>query len=353
MAVYLSMLAVSLFFAVYAQRAKPYEQIRSSYITFCVLTALPFILVTVFRYRVGRDWTLIYEPQFYQTTQGHAGFAEPLFNLIYRFFALFTDEAWWPIAFVGLLTMIFFFAGICQQSCMIPYSVLLFFISNRFFNSLTALRQMLAMSIFFYSIKYIRERNWKRYYFFNLIAILLHTSSIMYLPAYFLYGVRATPKRCISLLVGTVVSFPLLAVLFRLVLRLTRFRSYLGGRYDAGNFDLMGFAVTFFFTVMHIFYLARFHDDDKDYEWMTYMSMISLVMYLFSSVIPQIVRAAEGFSVVQLLSIPLMLKKEDDDRMRVLSTAVVIGIFFVRSYLFEILRSGWYSVFPYRTIFSR
>ncbi len=353
MVVYLTMLTVSLFFSVYAQRARPYPQIRSSYITFSVLTALPFILVTVLRYRVGRDWTYVYEPQFYLINHGLDEFEEPLFNLIYRFFGLFTDDAWWPIAFVGLVTMIFFFTGICQQSCLIPYSVLIFFISNRFFNSLTALRQMMAMSIFFYTIKYIRQRNWRRYFFWNLIGIMLHSSSIMYLPVYFLYGIRATWKGCIRLLVVSVLGYPVLGVLFRLLISYTRFGSYLGGFRDAGNFDLVPFAATLIFALMHIFYLYRYPERDRDFEWMTYMSLISAVMYLFSSAVPLMTRAAEGVSVVQILSFPHMLKKEEDDRVKVLFTAAVVVIFTVRSFLFEILRSRWYGVFPYTSIFSR
>ncbi len=104
--------------------------IRSSYIIFSILTALPFIFVTVFRDHVGRDWFYTYEPMFYAVNHGIQKFGDPLFNLIYRFFGPFTEDAYWVIAFVGLVTMILFFIGICQ------YSVLIFFLSDRFFSRL-------------------------------------------------------------------------------------------------------------------------------------------------------------------------------------------------------------------------
>lgn len=353
MGVYIAMLTISLFFAGYAQRAKPYTQLRSSYITFCVLAALPFIFVTVFRYEVGTDWVVTYSGRYDLLDIGFPAFYDKGFNLIYRIFRLFTDDAWWPIAFVGLITMIFFFTAICQQSCLIPFSILIFFIGSTYFLSLTVIRQTLAMSIFLYSVKYLTRRDWKRYFLLNLIGITFHTSSFIYLPVYFLYSFRATPRRCLGVLAASAIGYPVLKFLFRGVFRVTRFAHYLGGYFDSHEFNQSAFLITAVVLLIHLFYLARFPDRDRDYEWMTWMMTASLVMLLLSAELPGSAhRIARAFEVVDVLSFSIILKKEDDDRMRVLAAAAIISVLLVR-FLFEVYVSGSYDAIPYKLVFFR
>lgn len=352
MIIYLVMLSVSMFFAVYAGRAKPYEQLRSTYWTFSSLSALPFILVSVFRYRVGTDWTFVYEPYMYYINHGINEFSEKGFTLIYRVIGFFTDDAWWAIAFVGLLTMIFFFLAICQQSVMMPFSILLFFITNKYFTSLNQIRQMLAMAIFVYSLKYIFRRNWNAYFFWNLLGATIHTSSYMYLPVYFLYGVRATPRRSITFLTVAILGMPILIKLSTLIARFTRYAWYLDSAFNQNNFYLLGFLVTLFFTLLHVFYLVRFPEQDTEFEFMTNMLVISTVLLLLSVNMSQVLRVSEGLSIVQLFSFPKMLKKENDDRMWIFVWLTIVGIYTVKLW-YDVYVNKWYDVLPYHTVFTR
>ncbi len=212
---------------------------------------------------------------------------------------------------------------------------------------------MLAVSIFFFAIRYVKARDWKRYFFCCLIATLIHTSAITFLPLYFLYGVRATPRRCIAIMLLAVVGLPLFQVMLRFLLRFTRFSRYIGGFYDTSNFSVTAFAFTLFYACMHIFYLARFPEQDKDFEWMTYVMVLCAVTELFSAAVPQIDRIVTGLGTVQILSFPAMLKKENNQRMRVLVAVIIVVIQAVYLFLFEMLRNGMYIDTPYKWIFFR
>lgn len=354
MTVYFTMLAISLFFAVYAQRAKPFPQIRSSYITFCILAALPFIFVTVFRYRVGRDWIYIYEPSYFLVNNGIQQFSEPLFNLIYRFFWLFTEDAYWVIAFIGLVTIVLFFVGICRESASIPYSILIFFIGGTFFFMLTGIRQMLAASIFFFSVRYLKARDWKKYFLCCLIAIMIHTSAITFVPLYFLYGLRATPGRCMVVMLLAALGYPLFTVLLRFLITFTRFGArYIGRFYDTGNFSLAGFLVTLFTAGVHIFCLARYREPDRDFEWMSWVMVICVVAELYSAAVPQIDRIVTGLNVVRILSLPVIYRKETDDRWRVLVALATMALLAVKLFVFDMYISGWYIDTPFQWVFFR
>ena len=333
MLIYFIMLGTSLFFACYAQRAKPYIEanaaIRRSYHAFCVLAALPFIFVTVFRYRVGKDWVYIYETGYVALRNGIETIPDPGFRLIFRIFGKITAEPYWAIAFVGLMTMIFFFAAFCHESVMLPVTILLFFVSGAYFGSLNAIRQALAMSMFLYSVRYLKARDWKRYFLINLIGATLHQSSVMYLPVYFLYGIRATPRRCLTILLASLVAFPVLSVLIRLAGQfIPRVSRYFGSMlFDSHEFNVSSLFVSMVVLAVHIFYLARIPERDKDYEWMTWMVLLGTELLLYYPVIPVFQRAAEGASIMQVLSIPIMIRKETDDRMRVLIPASLTALF--------------------------
>lgn len=57
-----------------------------------------------------------------------------------------------------------------------------------FFNSLSIIRQFVAVAIVLFAIPYIISRNWLRFTFFILLALMFHKSAIVAIPLYFLYG---------------------------------------------------------------------------------------------------------------------------------------------------------------------
>lgn len=352
MILYVVMVAVSMLFAVYAKNARPLPALKTTYCTLAVLSALPFVLVTVLRYRVGTDWTYVYEPHFYYIRHGITGFSEGGFNLLYKFFALFTEDAWWVIAFVGLVTMVLFFTAIYQQSCMIPFSILLFFISNRYFTALNQIRQMLAMSMFVYSLKYIQQRKWKAYFVWNLLGFSIHTSSIIYFPLYFVYGYEVSWKKCAAILGIFTAGYPVLRVVLPRLASFTRFAWYLSSAFQQNDFYLMGFLVTLFLTLLHLFVLMRYPAEDKEYSFYCLAMTFSTVILMFSSVLPQVLRMSEALSVVQLFSLPKLFQKEKNDALWLFMWLLAVAVLTAKL-LYDVYVNHWYDVLPYHTVFFR
>lgn len=352
MFIYVLMLLISIYFAVYANDTKPYPMFHTSYRVFAVLSALPFLLVTVLRYQVGTDWTYVYEPYLYYIKNGITEFSEVGFTLIYRFFGIFTNDSWYVIAFIGFMTVLLFFCAIYQQSSMIPFSILLFVITNKYFTSLNQIRQMLAMALFIYSLKYIYQRNWKGYFLLNILGSSIHTSSLMYLPFYFLYGKKATVKSCAGVLGLGLVTFPVVRVLLPKLVALSRYGWYLNSQYSQNNFYFLGFAVTLFFALLHIFCLYRNHKEDLRFHFMTYVMLASTILLLYSAALPQILRVSEGLSVIQIFSFPEMLKKEKEEKIWMILWLLIVGIYVVKL-LYDVYVNQWYDVIPYRSVFSR
>ena len=158
MFIYLLTLAISLLFAKLASNASRYPALKGTVRTFAILSSLPFILNSILRGQVGTDW-LIYDTYYYEISNGGRKFSEPLFNLLNRILYMISSDSLLLFAVVGFVTLALFFAGIYQQSEIAVYSVLLFFLTGRYFASLNQIRQMLAISLFFFAFKYIVQRS--------------------------------------------------------------------------------------------------------------------------------------------------------------------------------------------------
>lgn len=360
MYIYLITLIVSLLFAKLASNARPYPALKGTVRTYAICSFLPFALNCMLRGQVGTDW-LIYDAYYAEISNGGRRFSEPLFNLLNRILYMISNNSLLLFAVVGFITLALFFAGMYQQSAMVTYSILLFFLSGKYFASLNQIRQMLAMSLFFFAFKYIRERKMIRYFLFILAACLIHTSAVVYIPLYFLYGIRCSTKRLFKAALVYCVCLPVIILMAPVLVKLTRFSWYLDSRFSQ-NFDIIGFTLSLIIFGLLLFLLRRQEmqaegttgenaEDLRYAGFLTMISMITCLVYFLTNAVPQVTRIAECYSVIQILSLPYLAKGEKDARIRIavlVFTAAVLGC----KLLYNVYSTHWwYGVLPYHTFF--
>ena len=327
--------------------------------TFAGLSFLPFAINSMLRGQVGTDW-VIYDAYYYEISNGGRSFSEPLFNILNRVLYAISHNSVLLFAVVGFLTLLFFFIAIFQQSEMIAYSILLFFLTGKYFSSLNQIRQMLAMSIFFFAFRYIREKRPKRYFFWIFVAYLIHSSSVIYVPFYFLYGIRYSTKRLTILAFVYCLCLPAVSLLAPALVGLTSYSWYLDSRFDQSNFDIVGFTVSLLIFCFHLILLRRreriedniaaIETERKD-GFMTMICLFSCLLYLLTNAVPQVTRVAESYSVIQILSLPNLVKKERNVRFQATVLCVVAGIFACKLIYNVYSTQWWYGVLPYHTFF--
>lgn len=84
------------------------------------------------------------------------------------------------------LLMYFMFYRAIKQNTENPMIALVLFMALTFFFSFTYLRQMLAVSIGWQALQYVRKKNLKMFLLWVGLAITFHNSAIIFLPVYFL-----------------------------------------------------------------------------------------------------------------------------------------------------------------------
>lgn len=352
MAVYIIMLIISVFFASCAAKIKHKTEYRRAYRIYAVLSCLPFFIVSAIRYEVGTDW-YIYDRFFTAINKGTDKFKEPLFNLLNRVIYLFTDDSQFLFIAVAGLILSFTFLAIYKQSVYIPFSILLFFLTPSYFNSLNQLRQAVAMSIFLFASQYLWKRDWKKYFLWIIIATTIHISALVYVPVYFLYGMKAEIKKHIMLLI---VGVPAIFVGKELLIKLISFTPYawyFDSEYTSNDFMFSSFIVSLFFLVLYEYYnYVGNRNEDKMFSLMVNMQLLSLVCILCTGFIPQVSRISTAFEALTILTIPKMVLYEKKRNQRIIIYMLCVSLLLV-ALIYEVYICGFYDVVPYKTIFSK
>ena len=351
MIVYLVMLVISLFFASCAGRIRDVQECRNSYRVFTVLSFLPFFIVSAIRYQIGTDWP-IYDEYFYAINSGTNEFKEPIFNLVNKIIYALSKDSQWLFVISALQGLSFLFMAVYKQSKYIPFSLLIFFFSTFYFNSLNQIRQGIAMCIFLYAYQYVRQENWKKYFIWIIVAAGFHISALVYLSVYILYKWKAEIKKHIIAFVVILACMPVLKVLLVKVISLTSYGWYFDSVYASNDFSLAGFLISLLILVLHEYYLTLGQEEDKSYSCMVNMQLLCVIVLLCTGFIPQVSRVASAFEIISILSLPKMVLREKDRNRRIV-VYILITLLLVVKLVYNVYICGFFDVIPYQTIFSK
>ncbi len=328
--------------------------IKSRRFFFALMSALPLIIIASLRHEVGTDWP-IYDEHFYGINELQTDpFSEIGFTLLNKIvYAIYPDFAL-MVAVCSIITYGFFFKAIYDQSINYSFSILFFVLDAVYFNSMNQVRQMMTLAIFLYAIKFIKQRKFLPYLIIILIAFTIHTSAIICLPFYFLYGFRVRPLlHAVSILAGLVLMVPVNKVMEFIVSK-TQYSWYLDSVFsDSVGFYLIGFAFSVIILFLYDFYYYYGENkDDKDYNFIVNLYWLGTMMVFFTTSIPQSSRLLICFTTPLMLGIPMMLKREKIHHRRVVLCILVIAIF-LANLLYNVYVNEWYHVIPYQSVFDR
>lgn len=159
--------------------------------SYVMVALLVYTFVFAIRYGVGRDYVnylTVYKDALTGVYNEHS---EVGFVWLQRFLAAFNCH---PIIFFGLvafLQIFLVFRSFKDEKYILPYMALTFMLGCYWLNFSSALRQILAFSLFVYSIAFAEKRKWLPYYILNALAVSVHSSAIILVIVYPLYQLIA------------------------------------------------------------------------------------------------------------------------------------------------------------------
>ena len=165
------------------------------------ITKLFFICLTVYfiglRGFIEADWLVYYpvwelSPTLFDSFDDISTFLTTTFyEKGFAFFLILCKTILNDYLFVQFVVSIFtiicldkFFSQYCKKYYYLAFCV--FYLFGGYILSIILIRNCISVMIFLLSVPSLVDRNWKKYFFLNLLGCLFHTSSVFYFPLYFL-----------------------------------------------------------------------------------------------------------------------------------------------------------------------
>lgn len=321
------------------------------YIIFAICSFLPLFIISAIRYNVGTDYFYTYVPQFEAIIQGKNATYELGFTLINKFILLFSNDYAGVFIITSFIFCFFIYKSIYEQSEDICYSIILLMVTTSYFISLNIVRQCIGIAIFLYAIKYIKQNNFIRYLICIFIAITIHTSSIIYIPIYFLCKNKINLKVQILLLIIVAIFKGFVSDIFIYIVELTKYGTYFNSQYNTGQFAIFSFIINLAILIFcYLFYSVA--KEDKEYRIFVNIQFICVFLILFSSVIPLISRIIVDFTFCQIIFLPKIIKYIKNKYIQIITKFLILILYLI--YMINtIIILGYHQVLPYQTIFSR
>lgn len=213
-------------------------------------------------------------------------------------------------------------------------------------NALNILRQFLAVSIVFYSYRFLNSCSLSKYIVLVLLASTFHYSALIVLPMYWL--VRVDYKKSI---VGVVIGGAVFLNLYGKSVLLhflgqTKYAHFLEEKDENGALGLLIISIVFFLLICVSVWLKG------DYKHRNYYISFSLATVLISSLTFSfgiIERLLPYFTIVYLISIPNVLNEIKNNNARLyLQYLFLICVILLFYYLVIVCRVDINAVIPYK-----
>ncbi len=184
---------------------------------YCGLVALQWILISGLRHiSIGTDtanyknwfesvksisWSKVFDDLWGYIFQGKE-VNDPGYNLIQKTFQIFCDDYQIFLLFIALIFTSFMAVWIYNNSKDPCFSFILYSVLFYSFYAVTGHRQTIATAlVVFIGYKYIKERKLVKFALLAFAAFLIHKSSVVFVPYYFLANITITPLYVIFALI--------------------------------------------------------------------------------------------------------------------------------------------------------
>lgn len=322
-----------------------------------LLIIAPPVFISTIRYGVGTDY-FNYISQFQiikNSPLNTISWDEPLSFLLYKFsYWLFNSE----IGFFFLSAFIihlFVVMGIdfFKRDLSMPLALFAYYIM--IFNfGLNGIRQSIAMSIVFFSFRYLIKKNFIKYLIFIFIATLFHKTAIICL---IFYLIAMGEKQIISntrkiVYYGAILTTPFLVLyLIKMFMNVPIFEGYT--RYIHSLDTKIGFwTLIEIIPVILPFFLFRksISSVNDSYRKLIDLSLLNIPFFYTAYYIQWGSRLAFYTNYFYLILVPILIKSIKSRDLKFILW-IYYMIYFLTLYIVNYLIKNEERVFPYHTIF--
>ncbi len=266
-----------------------------------------------------------------------AGNVEPLYRLFMYFIASITDNFRVFLAINASIILYCYFKTIGKFSPYFPISFFLFLLIV-FQSSIYILRQHLSLAIILLSFTSIINRELKKFLLICLVAFLLHSSALFFIPVYFLYNIKKKSNYIIIALLASLVFLgSMVTILALFVDQIERYSKFMDE--TSRFYSVMNWTYVFIFGAVLFSYVLICKR--KVFDFGINKLMLSLLVIGFVASIscvgsPVPTRTFLCFYISAIWVIPITLKEIKDKLFKYLYFLFTFFLYFYIAFVSEI-----------------
>ncbi len=161
-------------------------------------------------------------------------------------------------------------------------------------------------------------------------------------------------KLVLIIIIGLFFLEPLIKNIIYFVLKITRFKTYIGSQFDHGDLQIIQFIINLLLYIGMIIIINNKDINNLD-KFFVNMQVLSLIFLILGKTTVLSVRLVYYFSIFQLISIPYFtnyIKTIWNNKKRIIAICVIIMIFSSSLVWTHILHTSD-EILPYKTIFNK
>ena len=348
MLVYLGTIAICTIFGFLSDKS------NKTYGKYYFFTALiPFIVlfcVSGFRYNVGMDFKYTYVYTFEKILSGSRNVRADIgFYLLNKIIIFLGGSVQWIFIITSFIINFFVIRSIFCQSKNKMLSFFIYICGTFFFFSLNGIRQSIAISIFYYSLKYIENKRFDKYLLCNIIGCLFHNSAIIFIPLYFILSKEYKTYKKIIVIVMCFIFSSLIMPFVQQVLYSTKYKMYLtNGAYSALEKFNVSTIINIIIWLFYEILLKKKYKKDIIYSK---CHLVGIIVSIFVTKIPLAMRIFMSFRYIEFLSVPNLLEKIKMKQTYKKFILIGIMISYFVYFIYGVYIKNGNTVLPYNTIF--
>ncbi len=260
---------------------------------------------------------------------------------------------------VGAFTIFFVYKAIIQNSKNKTLSLYLLLSSTLFYQMLNQSRQMLAIAIVLYSLKYLLDNKKLKYFITILLAASIHVSALFVLPFYFIRNLKINKHNTTLYILFSIIAFVGFTTIEKIIISTHYGSIYYGSEYYAASFtSIIMLLFRIFLTALLLFLNWRYAKGNKStIKQDSNTTLINLAMAgtaLQSLTIKAhiIGRVTTYFFIYYIISLPNMIENIGDKKKRNLYKIILILVFGVYHVVYYYLNAKSAGYDQYTFIFN-
>lgn len=303
-------------------------------------------VVAAFRFNVGSDFnSYYYYLQKLKIGSIDFNFTEYGLIILAKIISVFTTEGQYLIGVTSLIIIFLIFLTIKKYSRYPEISILLLCGLGFYFTSLNIVRQYIALAIVFYAVKFLLEKQNKKFVIYVIFASLFHITALNSLLFLLIYNLKKSNLKN-RLIIS--VSFITLLIFYEFFLDLVLIGSY--SEYSSTRFITEGANLIFFIIYISIFLVLNLFKEelkasDANNEFFLLMIFVGALISLLSTNSLILMRIAEYYTIFNIIVLANFIEIIRSKYLRVIVYGAIVSVSFLGMWIFLSQNLG--NVLPY------